>query len=41
MSLAAVGRELGLTRERVRQVEAAALERLATMRELAALRDAA
>ena len=41
MSLAAVGRELGLTRERVSQVEAAALERLATMRELAALRDAA
>jgi DNA-directed RNA polymerase sigma subunit (sigma70/sigma32) len=36
-----VGRELGLTRERVRQIEAAALANLASRRELAALRDAA
>jgi RNA polymerase primary sigma factor len=40
-SLAGVGRELGLTRERVRQIEAAALERLAEQRELAAFRQAA
>jgi RNA polymerase primary sigma factor len=40
-SLAGVGRQLGLTRERVRQIESAALERLATQRELAALREAA
>jgi RNA polymerase primary sigma factor len=41
LSLAAVGRQIGLTRERVRQIEAAALEQLATTRELVALRDAA
>jgi RNA polymerase primary sigma factor len=40
-SLAGVSRELGLTRERVRQIEAAALEHLAAQRELAALREAA
>ena len=40
-SLDAIGRELGLTRERVRQIEAAALERLAVNRELDALSDAA
>jgi len=40
-SLEAIGRELGLTRERVRQIEAAALERLAVHRELDAVSDAA
>jgi RNA polymerase primary sigma factor len=40
-SLAAVGRRLGLSRERVRQIEADALERLAVSREIAALSDAA
>jgi RNA polymerase primary sigma factor len=40
-SLATIGRELGLTRERVRQIERSALERLATTRELAGLREAA
>jgi RNA polymerase primary sigma factor len=40
-TLAAVGRQLGLSRERVRQIEADALERLAVAREIAALRDAA
>jgi RNA polymerase primary sigma factor len=41
MSLEAIGRELGITRERVRQVEAEALERLAVQREIEALREAA
>ena len=41
LSLAAIGRELGLTRERVRQLERSALERLAATRELAAFRAAA
>jgi RNA polymerase primary sigma factor len=40
-SLEAIGRELGLTRERVRQIESAALERLAMNRELEAISDAA
>ncbi len=40
-SLEAIGRTLGLTRERVRQIEAAALEQLAVKREIAALTDAA
>jgi RNA polymerase sigma factor (sigma-70 family) len=37
MSLETIGREMGLTRERVRQIETAALERLAREREIAAL----
>jgi RNA polymerase primary sigma factor len=41
MSLEAIGRELGITRERVRQIEANALERLSMLREVASLRDAA
>ena len=40
-SLEAIGRKLGITRERVRQIEAAALERLAVHRELDAVSDAA
>jgi RNA polymerase primary sigma factor len=41
MALEAIGRELGLTRERVRQIEAEALQRLAVQREVEALRPAA
>jgi RNA polymerase primary sigma factor len=41
LSLEAIGRRLDLTRERVRQLEADALGRLAVMRELDALREAA
>jgi RNA polymerase primary sigma factor len=37
MSLEMIGREMGLTRERVRQIETQALERLAREREVAAL----
>jgi RNA polymerase primary sigma factor len=40
-SLEEIGRRLGITRERVRQIEAAALERLAVSREIDALRSAA
>jgi RNA polymerase primary sigma factor len=40
-SLDVIGKRLGLTRERVRQIEAEALERLAMQREIVALRSAA
>jgi RNA polymerase primary sigma factor len=40
-SLEAIGQRLGLTRERVRQIEAHALERLAVSREIEGLREAA
>jgi RNA polymerase primary sigma factor len=40
-SLEEIGRRLGVTRERVRQIEAAALERLAVRREIEALREVA
>jgi RNA polymerase primary sigma factor len=40
-SLEEIGRRLGVTRERVRQIEATALERLAVSREIEALRTAA
>jgi RNA polymerase primary sigma factor len=40
-SLEAIGKQLGLTRERVRQIEAHALEQLAVNREIEALKDVA
>ena len=40
-SLEQIGRELGITRERVRQIEIQALQRLAGQREIAALSPAA
>jgi RNA polymerase primary sigma factor len=41
MSLEAIGRQIGITRERVRQIEASALETLSMLREVAGLREAA
>jgi RNA polymerase primary sigma factor len=41
MPLREIGRKLGITQERVRQIEGRALERLAQNRELAALKTAA
>ena len=40
-SLEQIGREMGITRERVRQIETQALGRLAQQREIAALSSAA
>jgi len=40
-SLESIGRQLGITRERVRQIEARALEQLAVHREIEALKDVA
>jgi RNA polymerase primary sigma factor len=40
-SLESIGRQLGITRERVRQIEANALEQLAVHREIEALKDVA
>jgi RNA polymerase primary sigma factor len=41
LSLEAIGKQLGITRERVRQIEANALETLSLLREVESLRDAA
>jgi RNA polymerase primary sigma factor len=41
VSLEEIGRRLGITRERVRQLETRALERLSERRELEALHEAA
>jgi RNA polymerase primary sigma factor len=41
LSLEAIGKQLGITRERVRQIESEALETLSMLREVAGLREAA
>ena len=41
VSLEEIGKRIGVTRERVRQIEARALERLSELREIESLREAA